>query len=231
MKEKPRSPARGAALSLILFAALASQSACAGKEDRIQNAFSGFTGKYVIYISKKKFLLEVFNRNGEPVAAYTVACGSNPDIKPKLHEGDNRTPEGLYFVNEILSMDADKKSPSYRTLRAMNKIFFRARDGHRRFGRPGVDLGDNAYGPRYYGLNYPNREDRERYQKALRKGDIPEIKGKVPCIGSGIAIHGNNDENSVGNLASNGCIRMYNRDLLECEQYIQMGTPVIISSE
>lgn len=219
------------AISILLFAALACQPGCAGKYDRIQKAFNGFSGKYVIYISKKKFLLEVFNRKREAVAAYTIAYGSNPDMKPKLHERDNRTPEGLYFVNEILSMDADRSSPSYKTLRKMNRVFFRARDGHCRFGRPGVDLGDNAYGPRYYGLDYPNDEDRERYRDALRTGAIQSAAGKVPGIGGGIAIHGNNDENSIGNLSSSGCIRMYNRDLIECEQYILMGTPVLISSE
>ena len=95
-----------------------------------------------------------------------------------------------------------------------------------------MDLGDNAYGPRFYGLDYPNEEDRKRYRKALRSNDLPEKKdGQAPGIGWGIGIHGNNDERSIGNLSSNGCIRMYNRDIVEIEQYIQMGTPVIISPE
>jgi murein L,D-transpeptidase YafK len=211
---------------------MALQPACISKETRIKRAFNGFTGNYIVYVSKKNFLMEVYNRRLEPVAGYRIALGSNPDCKAKLHEGDNRTPEGFYRINEILSIDADKKSPSYKTLRKMNKKFFRAREGHCRFGMPGVDLGDNAYGPRFYGLDYPNGEDRKRYRKALRSGDIPEDRdGHAPDIGWGIGIHGNNDENSVGNLSSNGCIRMYNRDVVEFEQYIQLGTPVIISSE
>jgi len=178
----------------------------------------------MIYVTKNQFRLEIYNRSLEKVAAYTVALGSNPDMKSKLYEGDNRTPEGEYVINEILSMDADKKSSSYRTLRKMNRKFFRAKDGHCKYDKPGEDLGDNAYGPRFFGLNYPNEEDGTRYRNAARNGALPGI-------GYGIGIHGNNDEVGVGRLSSNGCIRMYNRDIVECEQYIQMGTPVIIVSD
>jgi murein L,D-transpeptidase YafK len=217
---------------LSLCVLLALQPACVSKETRIRRAFNGFSGRYVVFVSKKNFSIEVFNRRLEPVAGYRIALGANRDRKAKLYEGDNRTPEGLYRVNEILSMDADKKSPSYKTLRKMNRKFFRARDGHCKFGMPGVDLGDNAYGPRFFGLDYPNGDDRKRYRRALRSGDIPRMRdGKAAGIGWGIGIHGNNDENSVGNLSSNGCLRMYNRDVVEFEQYIQMGTPVILSPE
>ncbi|HOD14055.1 MAG TPA: L,D-transpeptidase [Spirochaetota bacterium] len=215
-----------------LCALLALQPACVSKERRIKRAFDGFNGKYVVFISKTKFLLEVYNRNLEPVAGYRIAYGSNTDRKPKLHESDNRTPEGLYRVNEILSMDADRKSSSYKTLKKMNKKFFRARDGHSKYGAPSVDLGDNAYGPRFFGLDYPNAADRKRYRKALQSGLVPLTSSGTPLgIGWGIGIHGNNDEKSVGNLSSNGCIRMYNNDIVEFEQYVQMGTPVILSPD
>lgn len=215
-----------------LCALLALQPACISKEGMIKRAFDGFSGKYIVFISKKNFLLEVYNRRMEPVAGYRIAYGSNPDRKPKICEGDNRTPEGLYRVNELLSMDSDKKTASYKTLKKMNKKFFRAREGHCKFGMPNVDLGDNAYGPRFFGLDYPNGEDRKRYRKALGAGTVPLKKdGSAAGIGWGIGIHGNNDENSVGNLSSNGCIRMYNNDVVEFEQYVQMGTPVIISPD
>jgi hypothetical protein len=211
-------------LFAIIAATILPLPACISKEDRIRKAFGRFKGNYLIYVTKRDFRLEIYNRRLETVAAYTVALGSNPDIKAKLHEGDNRTPEGEYVINEILSMDADKKSSSYRTLMKMNRKFFRAKEGHGKYGKPGEDLGDNAYGPRFFGLNYPNGEDRKRYRNALRSGALPGI-------GYGIGIHGNNDENGVGRLSSNGCIRMYNRDVVECEQYIQMDTPVIIVSD
>jgi hypothetical protein len=231
-EDRGRSAAARVLALVPLCALLALLPSCDSKEGRIRRAFDGFSGKYVVYISKQSFSLEVYDRELKTVAGYRVAYGSNPDQKPKLHDGDNRTPEGLYRVNEILSMDADKKSDSYTTLRKMNKVFFRARNGHGRFGAPDVDLGDNAYGPRFFGLNYPNGEDRKHYRRALRSGGIPETGGGAAAgIGRGIGIHGNNDENSIGNLSSTGCIRMYNRDIVELEQYIQMGTPVILSPD
>ena len=50
----------------------------------------------------------------------------------------------------------------------------------------------------------------------------------MPSIGGGIAIHGNNDPDSIGHLATSGCIRMLNDDVIELEQFIQIGTPVYI---
>ena len=44
---------------------------------------------------------------------------------PKLYQGDDRTPEGIYEINELLSMDAGKDSESYRKLLNMNKVFLK----------------------------------------------------------------------------------------------------------
>lgn len=41
-------------------------------------------------------------------------------------------------------------------------------------------------------------------------------------------IHGTNDPSSIGKLVSHGCIRMYNRDVLELERQVPIGTPVTI---
>jgi murein L,D-transpeptidase YafK len=201
------------------------------KEDAVRKAFAAFSGRYVIYVSKQDFSLEVYDRTMSPVARYLIAYGSNPDGKPKLYRDDNRTPEGVYYVKEILSMDADRRSPPFLKLRDMNRIYFRAAQGHHKFGSPAIDLGKNAYGPRYFGLSYPNAADKKRYRRALARGMIPRINGTIPGIGYGIAIHGNNDEPGVGHRSSSGCIRMYNRDIIECGRYIRLGTPVIIAPE
>ncbi len=221
----------GAAIAVSIIAALMALPACAGKRDRIAGAFENYDGPHVIYVSKRDFRLEVYSRRLERVASYLIAYGSNPDMGPKLHEGDNRTPEGVYFVAEILSMDADRKSPAYLKLRDLNRVYFRASRGHSKFGMPGVDLGDNAYGPRFFALDYPNDYDRKRYREAVREGTIGTVPDGVPGIGYGIAIHGNNDENSMGNLSSSGCIRMYNRDIVDFERYMRIGTPVVISAD
>lgn len=42
------------------------------------------------------------------------------------------------------------------------------------------------------------------------------------------AIHGTNRPNSVGRFASYGCIRMYNRDILDLFPRVRVGTPVVV---
>ena len=199
-------------------------------EREVQKAFREWEGPYVLYADKRAFTLSVYDRRLTLVARYRVAYGLNPDRGTKLYAGDNRTPEGMYRITEILSMDAQKDTPSYRKMRAINRVYFRARDGHSKFGRPDVDLGDNVYGPRYYALDFPRQRDLERYGKALERGEIPLRRGEPLPLGGGIAIHGNCDEASIGHPASSGCLRMYNNDIIELEKYIQIGTPVIIST-
>jgi len=197
------------------------------KED-LKHVFNEKSGRYAVYVDKEECTLKVYNRDGEIMDNFKIGYGLNPDRKPKLHAGDKRTPEGVYYVTEILSMDATKNTPSYQRLKAMNSVFFRAKDGHYRYGNPEADLGDNAYGPRFFRISYPNKRDIQRYNEAKKSNRLPVANGKVPSIGSGIAIHGNCDPKSIGHLSSSGCIRMYNRDIVELEKYIQVGTPVVI---
>ena len=220
--------------TLLLMLTVLSTTRCFGDHDinrMIEKSFSQFKGSYIILVRKNKFTLEIIGRDKNIVASYLIGYGSNPDKKAKLYEGDNRTPEGEYSIVEILSMDAGKNTNSYGKLAALNKIYFRAKDGHGKINNPGEDLGDNAYGPRFFLLSYPNDNDKKNYQKNLKEGKIPKLKGKTPGIGFGIAIHGNSDESSIGHLCTSGCVRMYNSDIVELDRYIQVGMPVIITSE
>lgn len=199
---------------------------------RVEEAFNGISGQYVIYVKKADFSLTVYTKDLRAVKRFKIGYGLNPDKKPKLYFGDNRTPEGVYKITEILSLRAKKKTRAYKKLRAMNRIYFRARDGFYKYGREDVDLGRKAYGPRFFRLDYPNSDDKARYKKARSKGRIPRNSyGRIPSIGRGIAIHGNNDPPSIGNLCTNGCIRMHNRDIINLHKYIDVNTPVIISAE
>jgi lipoprotein-anchoring transpeptidase ErfK/SrfK len=47
--------------------------------------------------------------------------------------------------------------------------------------------------------------------------------------GGEYAIHGTNRPNSVGRFVSYGCIRMYNRDVLDLMDRVQVGTPVLVT--
>ncbi len=41
-------------------------------------------------------------------------------------------------------------------------------------------------------------------------------------------IHGNNQPSSIGHQASSGCIRMYNEDVIDLYDRVQMDTPVVV---
>ncbi|MDQ0496651.1 MULTISPECIES: L,D-transpeptidase [Paenibacillus] len=43
-------------------------------------------------------------------------------------------------------------------------------------------------------------------------------------------IHGTNDPSSIGQMVSHGCIRMQNKDVLELQEKVSVGTPVTIQS-
>ena len=202
------------------------------EEKKVKDVFENYSGRYVIYVSKKNFLLSVYNRRLKAVKKFKIGYGLNPDKKTKLYLGDERTPEGLYKVTEILSLRAKRSSGAYQKLKDMNSIYFRAKHGYYKYGREDSDLGRRAFGPRFFRLNYPNNDDVLRYNDALTKGEIPAKEdGRVRSGGSGIGIHGNNDPPSIGHLSSSGCIRLYNRDVIKLDKYIVIDTPVIISAE
>jgi len=211
-----------------------SQASANGHKDQerkhkfLREIFQNNKTDYVILIIKKNFRLEVYNKDLILLKSYLIGYGSNPDQKAKRHEGDHRTPEGIYKINRILSLKSPVESESYQKLVAMNKIYFRAKDGHSKYNQPNLDLGDNAYGPRFYGLNYPNKEDQKKYQQNIKGGLLKKVKGRLPRIGSGIALHGTSDLNSLGHLSSQGCIRMSNQEIVELDDYVSLGLPVAI---
>ena len=48
--------------------------------------------------------------------------------------------------------------------------------------------------------------------------------------GGEYAIHGTNRPNSVGGYVSYGCVRMYNQDISDLFERVEVGTPVIVTS-
>lgn len=53
----------------------------------------------------------------------------------------------------------------------------------------------------------------------------------LTLAGGEYAIHGTNRPNSIGTFASYGCIRMYNEDILDLFERVQVGTPVVVIRE
>lgn len=185
--------------------------------------------KYVIYVKKREFRLFVINRYKEVEKIFTISVGLKKDFERKAYEGDDGTPEGLYYVVEILSSDAEKGSYAYNKLRDMNAVYFKAEDGHFLWGKPDQDAGTDVYGPRFFRLDYPNKNDEAYYNKLKKQGKIPGNKdGTIKDMGTGIGIHGTNDPVAIGHRISSGCIRMNNDDVKLLDQYLQVGSPVYI---
>jgi lipoprotein-anchoring transpeptidase ErfK/SrfK len=46
--------------------------------------------------------------------------------------------------------------------------------------------------------------------------------------GDEYAIHGTNNPGSVGHFVSHGCIRMYNRDIMDLYDRVGFGTRVVV---
>ncbi len=217
--------------------------------NEIKEYFKNYDKKYLIYISKQQKKLFLINSEYKIIKTYIVATGFKEGIK--LYEGDEKTPEGEYKIIEIWSYKKpknliekeknlmqrklndneikkikkiiDEYEYGKKQLKRINSVYLSAKDGHKKF-KSEEDLGYNSYGPVFLRINYPNKEDKKRYEEAIKNKIIPKNKK----IGSGIAIHGTNDEASLGHNASSGCIRMNNNDIEELLEYIEKDTKVII---
>ena len=83
-----------------------------------------------LLVEKKERRLTLFNE-GTPVKSYRVALGQNP-TGHKMEEGDERTPEGTYFIDF-----KNSNSDFHRSL----KISYPNRRDRARAQRDGVDPG------------------------------------------------------------------------------------------
>lgn len=199
--------------------------------DRVRKFFRKHGRPHLVVVSKSAFRLWVVDRGLQVLEEVPVGIGRNRDMKPKLHAADNRTPEGLYRVTQALHQDLPSESEGYRILKRMNAVRFLAKDGYARWNNPKADLGTNAYGYGFFRIDYPNAKDRQRYREALARGEIPLRSGGTNGfvgIGTGIAIHGTNDPESVGHPSSTGCIRVRNDDLRRIAPYLAEGAYVLI---
>lgn len=81
---------------------------------------------------------------------------------------------------------------------------------------------------RFLALDYPNAEDRARFEALKRSGAIP----RNASPGGGIGIHGTwpNDDYMIDRYKNwtNGCISLKNGDVQDLYAFIPVGTPVEI---
>jgi lipoprotein-anchoring transpeptidase ErfK/SrfK len=58
---------------------------------------------------------------------------------------------------------------------------------------------------------------------------VPEVLGTHKLeMGNGYLLHGTNEEGSIGEAVSHGCVRMYNDDVAQLYALVPVGTPVYI---
>ncbi len=80
-------------------------------------------------------------------------------------------------------------------------------------------------------LNYPNLDDRIRYETMKVNGVVPvDSQGKSPLVGSSIGIHGTDVPIlNAGHINwTTGCISVGNKDIDELDRLLPVGTVVII---
>jgi len=129
-------------------------------------------------------VLEIIEGRTQVLKSFQVLTGRvNGD---KLVRGDEKTPEGLYFVTGFHSPEKLKNMYGAEVSR--------------------------QYGTGAYPLSYPNLKDR--------------LTGKT---GGGIWLHGVDPERAES--ATRGCVAFDNDKLTMLADYIEVGTPVIITDD
>ena len=75
------------------------------------------------------------------------------------------------------------------------------------------------------------RRDKPGLPSVIPGGSSQNPMGAAALTLSGgdYAIHGTNNPASIGGLVSYGCIRMYNRDIVDLYERVAIGTPVIVT--
>ena len=195
----------------------------------VRDFFRTHTEDTLVCVKKTKFLIVVVDRSSKVLYSAGVALGKNKDLGPKVCADDDRTPEGLYRITQALHADLPPDGDGYKRLKRMNSVRFSVREGYSRWNDPRKDLGTNAFGYGFFRLNYPNQRDKNRYVKAVIRGEVPkDEKGGLAGFGFGIGIHGTNDPDSIGHPASTGCIRVRNEDLRVVRRFLEPGRYVYI---
>lgn len=158
-------------------------------------------GKY-----KKLFLVNKENNETKILSEYSISTGANGF---GCINNSSKTPVGLFRI-------AYKIGPDCKILQIIDVGGCKSRDGK----------------PVIAPLNAGKAEvvTRKLIIDGLEKGNIAVNcqNGNKNTIYRGIFIHGTNYENSIGQQRSGGCIRMYNKDVINLFNSVSNGTYVYI---
>ena len=153
-----------------------------------------------IVVNKQKRLL-VLRFKGVPVKVYPIALGFTPE-GDKVQQGDGKTPEGEYYICEMLHKDL---APKYGA-RSMRISYPNAKDAAR---------------GRKQGLI--SESERAAIGAAIKRKQTPSQGTK---LGSSIRIHGG----GIGQDWTAGCVALRDSDVIELYRLVASGTPVTITA-
>jgi lipoprotein-anchoring transpeptidase ErfK/SrfK len=165
------------------------------------------TGRFSVVVEKSKRLLTVF-RGDTRLKSYLIGLGYNP-IGHKVHQGDNRTPEGMYRITH--------RVPNSQFHRALYISYPNASDA-------AVGLANGLISQR-------------EHDRIVRADTSEGVPPSVTELGGLIEIHGGGTAGllMVGEAPALficdwtfGCIAMENDDLDELYEVLPMGTKITI---
>ena len=164
--------------------------------------------KYLICIHKLSYKLDLYEKGSEnPIRSFPIAVAKNTGDKQR--PGDNKTPTSW---GNIVAISAEYKGADVGV--KSSEVPFRVEEiceasYWTHDFNDGKGIIEGAYGPWFISLD---------------------------TGWEGIGIHGTHDPNSIGTNASEGCIRLLNKDIIELKEIIStdnggIGTKVIITED
>ena len=158
----------------------------------------------LVLIKKSTQTLSVI-KNGKQIQSYPCAFGVNPNGN-KEKRGDNRTPEGHFYVTDKSQLD--------------NHPY----------------LGNKWLGISYPDVSHAERGLRDalidmyQYQSILSANEQGSMPPQNTSLGGWIGIHGGRDDlTKTGVNWTEGCIALLEKDLDELYALIDTGTEIIIT--
>lgn len=164
--------------------------------------------KYLICIHKLSYKLDLYEKGSEnPIRSFPISVAKNTGDKQR--PGDNKTPTSW---GNIVAIPAEYKGADVGV--KSSDVPFRVEEiceasYWTHDFNDGKGIIEGAYGPWFISLD---------------------------TGWEGIGIHGTHDPNSIGTNASEGCIRLLNKDIIELKEIIStdnggIGTKVIITED
>jgi len=154
-----------------------------------------------IIVDKRHHVLTLL-AGDEPVVSYPIALGPAPE-GDKLERGDGRTPEGSYYICEMLDRDLAARYGA----RSMRLSYPNAKDAAR-----GLAAG------------WITDAQRRAIERAIAAREMPPQDTR---LGSSIRIHGGGAESDW----TAGCVALRDDDVIDLYRAVRLGTEVRVLGE